>query len=92
MLGIAGVVVSSVPGMSKQIKSVFASSNSDVITYVVRSGPLPITVVERGSLESSDNKDAYCLVEGQTTIIRITPEGTKVKKGGSRLRAGLGGA
>jgi len=81
MLGIAGVVVSSVPGMSKQIKSVFASSNSDVITYVVRSGPLPITVVERGSLESSDNKDAYCLVEGQTTIIRITPEGTKVKKG-----------
>jgi RND family efflux transporter MFP subunit len=81
MLGIAGVVVSSVPGMSKPIKSLFASSNSDVITYVVRSGPLPITVVEKGTLESSDNKDAYCLVEGQTTIIKILPEGTPVKKG-----------
>jgi HlyD family secretion protein len=81
MLGIAGVVVSSVPGMSKPIKSLFASTNSDVITYVVRSGPLPITVVEKGTLESSENKDAYCLVEGQTTIIMILPEGTPVKKG-----------
>jgi HlyD family secretion protein len=81
MVGIAGVVVSSVPGMSKPIKSLFASTNTDVITYVVRSGPLPITVVERGSLESSKNRDAFCLVEGQTTIISIKPEGTEVKKG-----------
>ena len=44
-------------------------------------GSLPITVVEKGSLESSENKDAYCLVEGQTTIIMIMPEGTPVKKG-----------
>jgi HlyD family secretion protein len=42
---------------------------------------LPITVVEKGSLESSKNEDAYCLVEGQTTIIMIKPEGTPVKKG-----------
>ena len=44
-------------------------------------GPLPITVVEKGSLESSKNQDAYCHVEGQTTIITIKPEGTRVKKG-----------
>ena len=44
-------------------------------------GALPITVVEKGSLESSENKDAYCLVEGQTTIIMIKPEGTPVKMG-----------
>ncbi len=80
IVGIAAVVVFSIPGMSKPIKSLFASSNSDILTYVVRSGPLPITVVEKGALESSDNKDAYCLVEGTTTIIMILPEGTRVKK------------
>jgi HlyD family secretion protein len=47
----------------------------------VKPGKLSVTVIERGSLESSENKDAYCLVEGQTTIIMIKPEGTPVKKG-----------
>jgi HlyD family secretion protein len=80
LVGIAAVVVFSVPGMSKPIKSLFASSNTDILTYVVRSGPLPITVLEKGALESSENKDAYCLVEGTTTIIMILAEGTRVKK------------
>ena len=69
VLGIGAVAVFSVPGMSKPIKSFFASANTDVITYEVRSGPLPITVVERGSLESSKNQDVYNQVEGQTTIM-----------------------
>jgi len=48
----------------------------------VKPGKFSVTLAERGSLESSDNKDAYCLVEGSTTtIIKILPEGTKVKKG-----------
>src|SRR5207253_2774123 len=81
VLGIGAVAVFSVPGMSKPIKSFFASANTDVITYEVRSGPLPITVVERGSLESSKNQDVYCQVEGQTTIIKIVAEGSQVKKG-----------
>jgi HlyD family secretion protein len=67
--------------MSKPIKGLFAPGQTDVITTIVRKGPLPITVVEKGSLESSKNEDAYCLVEGQTTIIMIKPEGTPVKKG-----------
>jgi HlyD family secretion protein len=81
LLAIGGVVVYSVPGMSKPIKGLFTGSKDMVITTVVRKGPLPITVVEKGSLESSENKDAYCLVEGQTTIIMILSEGTPVKKG-----------
>jgi len=81
VLGVGGVVVFSVPGMSKPIKGLFGPSKTDVITTVVHRGPLPITVVEKGSLESSKNEDAYCLVEGQTTIIMIKPEGTPVKKG-----------
>jgi HlyD family secretion protein len=68
--------------MSKPIKGLlFNQGRTDVITTIVRKTALPITVVEKGSLESSENKDAYCLVEGQTTIIMILPEGTPVKSG-----------
>jgi multidrug efflux pump subunit AcrA (membrane-fusion protein) len=79
---VGGVVLfASVPGMSKPVKRLFASSATDVITTEVRSGALPITVTEKGTLESSKNQDAFCKVEGQTTIIEIKPEGTRVKKG-----------
>ena len=82
LLATGGVVVYSVPGMSKPIKGLlFNNGRTDIITTIVRKTALPITVVEKGSLESSENKDAYCLVEGQTTIIMIKPEGTPVKKG-----------
>ena len=49
----------------------------------VKPGKLILSVVERGSLESARREDAYCLVEGQTTIIQIMPEGSAVKKGES---------
>jgi HlyD family secretion protein len=80
-VGVGAVAVLSVPGMSKPIKGLFSGGDTRVLTFTVRSGPLPITVEERGSLESSQNVDVYCNVEGGTTIIRIVPEGTKVKKG-----------
>ncbi len=52
-----------------------------MITALVRPGKLAVIVKERGALESAANKDALCEVEGSTTIIRILPEGTKVKEG-----------
>ena len=52
-----------------------------MLTFPVKLANLPVTVVEYGNLESSQNEDVYCQVEGQTTIISIIPEGTKVKKG-----------
>ena len=81
LIGVGAVAVLNVPAMSKPLKGLFITGTSDVITYPVRSGPLPISVVERGSLESSSNSDVYSNVEGQVTIIKITAEGTKVKKG-----------
>ncbi len=80
-IGVAGVVVLSVPGMSKPIKGLFAGEGSRVLTFPVKAGPLPISVEERGSLESSQNVNVYCNVEGGTTIIKIVAEGVKVKKG-----------
>ena len=47
----------------------------------VRPGRFTVSLVERGSLESSRNTDIYCTVEGKTTIIKIVPEGVRVKKG-----------
>jgi multidrug efflux pump subunit AcrA (membrane-fusion protein) len=79
--GVGGVVVYSNPGMSKPIRGFFSSGSNDVITYTVRPTSLAQTVVERGSLESQKNEDVYCLVEGQTTIISIKPEGSRVSKG-----------
>ena len=48
---------------------------------MVRPGKLAVIVKEKGNLESAANKDVHCEVEGGTTIIRILPEGTRVKEG-----------
>ncbi len=85
VLGACGVLAFAVPGISKQMKpltTMFAGPTMDVITYVVKPANLPVTVVERGNLESSKNQDVYCKVEGVgTTIIMILAEGSRVKKG-----------
>ena len=57
------------------------AATGDVPATTVKAGKLSVTVIEKGSLEASQSADAYCTVEGQTTIIMILPEGTPVKKG-----------
>jgi HlyD family secretion protein len=78
---VGGTTVYSVPAISKPLKSLLVGGKAEPITMVVHFGPLPITVVDKGNLESSANQDAYANVEGQTTIIMIRPEGTRVTKG-----------
>jgi RND family efflux transporter MFP subunit len=52
------------------------------VTAVVNRGELPITVTERGELESSSTVDARCEVEGeQMKLVSILPEGVHVTKG-----------
>lgn len=77
----AGVALISVPGMSKPIRGLFKTTSLEIIPHEIRVGALPITVTEKGALESAKNDDVYCQVEGQTTIISIIPEGTRVTKG-----------
>lgn len=79
-----GVAVAAgvVPGVKPRIKNLLGGdARSEVITAVVRPGRLAVIVKERGSLESAANKDVLCEVEGGTTIIRILPEGSRVKEG-----------
>ena len=56
-------------------------TSEDVLTFKVKRGTLPVIVKEKGALESSNNQDVLNEVEGQTTILTITPEGTRVTKG-----------
>ena len=63
------------------IKAMMGKEVIQVISYKINKGTLAITVKERGNLESSKNEDAMSEVEGSTTIIKILPEGTRVRKG-----------
>jgi RND family efflux transporter MFP subunit len=78
--GAAAVSYTSVPGLGKSVTGLFSSTDTSIIKYKVTRTKLPVTVVERGSLESSKNLDAINEVEGMTTIISIVPEGKYVKK------------
>ena len=66
------------PGPAGQVR---ADARRRLPTTAVKPGKLSVTVVEKGSLEAPHTQDAYCLIEGRTTIIMISPEGTPVKKG-----------
>jgi len=81
LLALGGITVLSVPGLSKPIRGFFSTPDLDIIPYEIKPAALPITVSDKGTLESSKNQDVLCQVEGSTTIISIQPEGTKVKKG-----------
>jgi HlyD family secretion protein len=56
---------------------------TSLITEAVKRGPLEITITERGSLESANNKTLVCEVEGEagTGILKIVDEGSRVKEG-----------
>jgi len=50
-------------------------------TFHVRKGPLTISVVESGTIKSLEQVSLKSEVEGQTTLIYLVPEGTRVQKG-----------
>lgn len=58
---------------------------TNLLTYVVSTGPFRHIVTERGEVESSSNIEVRCEVQSRNTsgtaILEIVPEGTEVKKG-----------
>jgi len=50
-------------------------------TFRVGRGPLTISVVQSGTIQSLEQVSLKCEVEGQTTLIYLVPEGTQVKQG-----------
>ena len=68
-------------GGGKSLPKLFGGRSSAVVLkHRVKRGNLDIKVKAQGSLESAKNIDVINTVEGQTTILRIEPEGTQVKK------------
>jgi len=58
------------------------SKGEDVVHGApVQRGPLSISVIERGNLKAADAVSLKSEIEGQTTILKLLPEGTFVQEG-----------
>jgi len=55
-------------------------------SYVVRPRSFPIIVREKGELKSIENIEIKCEVEGESTVVELVDEGTRVEKGDLLLR------
>jgi HlyD family secretion protein len=68
-------------------KGLFKSARPDILTHKVKAELLPVTVVERGTLESAENKDVICKVKAgskasfASTIKWVIDDGSVVSKG-----------
>jgi HlyD family secretion protein len=58
-----------------------AAQAEPVTVFDVKAGELIVNVVERGSVEPSRASDFYCRVDGNSTIVRLLPEGERVRQG-----------
>ena len=58
-----------------------AGPSAEQSLATVRSGPLTISVTESGTIKAREQVIIKSEVEGNTTIIFLIPEGTRVKKG-----------
>ena len=77
---VAGILLYAFTGGSK-------ANRPDLLLHTVKNEDIDLTVVERGALESADNRDIICKVKAgskgnyATTIKWIIDDGTLVKKG-----------
>jgi multidrug efflux pump subunit AcrA (membrane-fusion protein) len=85
--GAAAVVPSAGRAVSGYFGSLFSSKRPDLILHTVKPEYLHVSVVERGTLESADNKDIVCRVKAgskgtyASTVKWVIDDGTIVKKG-----------
>jgi len=79
---LGGVAVLAVAGtMVLSRAASLAGTATTVPTFTVQRGPLTISVVESGTIKSQDQVVLKSEVEGQTTLIFLIPEGTRVQEG-----------
>jgi HlyD family secretion protein len=84
LAALAGVAFA---GVSYFGKGLFQTARLDLLTHKVKAELLPVTVVERGTLESAENKDVICKVKAgskasfASTIKWVIDDGSVVTKG-----------
>ena len=84
--GAAALVHSKKDKLAPYFPFLAPAARPDLLTHKVGFEYLPVTVVERGTLESADNKDVVCKVKAgsrasATTIKWVIDDGTIVSKG-----------
>ncbi|MEO1526230.1 MAG: hypothetical protein AAFX06_12390 [Planctomycetota bacterium] len=65
------------------------SRSNDVrefLTHTIKRGSLTVSVVEQGTLESSNNTEIKCKVRGFSTVTYVVPTGTIVQEGQELVR------
>ncbi len=80
--GIAAVIVVAIASAIVLARSTGLTASTTLVpTFSVRQGPLTISVAESGTIKSQEQVIIKSQVEGQTTIIYLIPEGTRVSEG-----------
>lgn len=72
VIGLAVILLKAVRGSDRPA--------SELATFVVKRGPLTISVPESGTIKSREQVTIKNEVEGRTSIVYLIPEGTRVKK------------
>jgi multidrug resistance efflux pump len=81
------VIIGGGVGAAVLISGLFKQKREDLLTHTVREEYLPVTVVERGTLESANNIDVVCKVKAgargtfASTIKWVIDDGTLVGRG-----------
>jgi HlyD family secretion protein len=87
LLGVIAAAVALTPAAIATIgRRLHPEAVTSGTTHTVKRGDLLITVTEDGSLESAENLDIKCEVQGSTTIVWIIEDGKKVTKGTELMR------
>ena len=80
--GVGLLAQNGTPGVASRIEQSPPSARAyDGPVYEVKPGNSIVKVIGTGYLEAARTVDVYNRVEGQTTIIRLVAEGSRVKKG-----------
>ncbi len=85
--GVILIILAAVTGAGALAPRFMKSAN--VVKHLTHSatiGTLSVTVTENGSVESSNNKEIKCLVQGGSTVLWVIETGTLVKSGDELVR------
>lgn len=82
----AGIIVLGGAGAGVLLFGGSDSSLDAKLTHTIKREDLLVTVVEQGTLESSNNIEIKSKVRGQNTVIWVVPNGTYVEPGDTLVR------
>lgn len=88
MVGLPIVGVSAILASAAALLPQTGSSSGTTanFTHKIARGDLLVTVLEQGTLESSDNTEIRCQVRGENTVIWVIESGTQVQPGDELVR------